>query len=76
MQQQLDVLTTLVDAQQASKGEEQKHRNDDRRKKRDGTFIQSSWRWLLARKELQKLQKKVKNLSLIPVNINPKLRRK
>jgi len=44
MQQQLDVLTTLVDAQQASKGEEQKHRNDDRRKKRDGTFIQSSWR--------------------------------
>jgi glycogen synthase len=43
IQQELDVLTTLVDAQQASKREEQKHCNDDRRKRRV-TFIQSCWR--------------------------------
>jgi len=32
MQQELDVLTTLVNAQQVSEREEQKHRNDDRRR--------------------------------------------
>jgi hypothetical protein len=40
--------------------EEQKRRNDDRRKRRDATFIQSCWRRLLARKELQMLQKEAK----------------
>jgi hypothetical protein len=66
MHQELDVLTALVDAWQASKKEEQKHHNDDRRKRRD-TFIQSYWRQLFVRKELQRL-KKAKTLSLIPVN--------
>ena len=42
--------------------------NDDRRKRRAATFIQSCWRWLLARKELQRLQKEAKNFPLIPVN--------
>jgi hypothetical protein len=51
MQQELDVLTALVDAQQALEREEQKHCNDDRRKRRV-TFIQSFWRRLFARKEL------------------------
>jgi hypothetical protein len=32
MQQELDVLTTLFNAQQVSEREEQKHRNDDRRR--------------------------------------------
>jgi prefoldin subunit 5 len=41
MQQELDVLTTLVDAQQASERGEQKCRNDDRRKRRVASFIQS-----------------------------------
>jgi len=44
MQQELDVLTALVDAKQASKREEQKCHNDDKRKKKAATFIQSSWR--------------------------------
>jgi hypothetical protein len=48
--------------------EEQKHRNDDRRKRRAATFIQSCWHRLLTRKELQRLQKKAKTWSLIPVN--------
>jgi hypothetical protein len=43
MQQELDVLTALVNAQQVSKREEQKCRNDGRQKKRAATFIQSSW---------------------------------
>jgi hypothetical protein len=62
------VLTALVDAQQASKREEQKHRNDYRRKKKAATFIQSSWRRLLAKKEFYRLQKKDQNLSIILVN--------
>jgi hypothetical protein len=43
IQQELDVLTALVNAQQVSKREEQKCRNDGRQKKRAATFIQSSW---------------------------------
>jgi hypothetical protein len=43
MQQELDVLTVLIDAQQALDIEEQKRRNDDRRKRRAATFIQSCW---------------------------------
>jgi hypothetical protein len=43
MQQELDVLTALVNAQKVSKREEQKCRNDGRQKKRAATFIQSSW---------------------------------
>ena len=43
MQQELDVLTVLIDAQQALDIEEQKHRDDDRRKRRAATFIQSCW---------------------------------
>jgi len=50
MQQELDVLTALVDAQQASEREEQKHHNDDIRKRKVVTFIQSCWRRLLAKK--------------------------
>jgi hypothetical protein len=52
MQQELDMLMTLLDAQQALEREEQKHHNDDRRKRRAATFIQSCWRRLLLRKEL------------------------
>jgi septal ring factor EnvC (AmiA/AmiB activator) len=43
IQQELDVLTILVDAQQTSEREEQKHCNDDRRKRTVVTFIQSCW---------------------------------
>jgi hypothetical protein len=43
MHQELDVLTALVDAQQASEREEQKRHNDDRQKRRAATFIQSCW---------------------------------
>jgi hypothetical protein len=43
MQQELDVLTTLVVTQQASEREEQKCRNDDRQKRGAATFIQSYW---------------------------------
>ena len=41
--QELDVLTILVNAQRTSKREEQKHYNDDRRKRMVVTFIQSCW---------------------------------
>jgi hypothetical protein len=41
--------------------------NDDRRKRRVSTFIQSCWWRLFVRKELQRL-KKAKTLSLIPIN--------
>jgi hypothetical protein len=58
----------LVEAKQASEREERKHCNDDRRKRRVATLIQSCWRRLLARKELQRLQKEAKTLSFIPVN--------
>jgi cell division septum initiation protein DivIVA len=43
MQQELDVLTALVNAQQASEREEQKRHNDYRQKRRAATFIQSCW---------------------------------
>ena len=42
--------------------------NDDIRNRTAATFIQSCWRWLLARKELQMLQKEAKTLSLTPIN--------
>ena len=38
--------------------------NDDIRNRTAATFIQSCWRRLLARKELQRLQKKAKELSI------------
>jgi len=41
MQQELDLLMALVDAQQASERKEQKRCNDDRRKRRVAIFIQS-----------------------------------
>jgi septal ring factor EnvC (AmiA/AmiB activator) len=41
IQQEHNVLTTLVDAQQASERKEQKRHNDDRQKRRAATFIQS-----------------------------------
>ena len=44
MHQELDMLTALVDAHQASEKEEQKRYNDDRRKRRSAIFIQSCWR--------------------------------
>jgi len=44
IQQELDMLTALVDAHQASEKEEQKRCNDDRRKRRSAIFIQSCWR--------------------------------
>jgi hypothetical protein len=43
IQQELDVLMVLVDAQQTSEREEQKHCNDDRRKRTVVTFLQSCW---------------------------------
>jgi hypothetical protein len=57
MKQELDVLRVAVNAQQASEREEKKNRTA-------ATFIQSCWRRLLARKELQKLQKEAKELSI------------
>jgi len=57
MKQELDVLTTSVNAQQASEREEKIRCNDDIRNRTAATFIQSCWRRLLARKELQRLQK-------------------
>ena len=64
MKQELDLLTAIVNAQQASKREEKIHCNDDIRNKTAATFIQSCWRRLLARKELQRLQKEAKELSI------------
>jgi hypothetical protein len=43
MQQELDILTALVNAQQALEREEQKRHNDYRQKRRAATFIQSCW---------------------------------
>jgi hypothetical protein len=64
MKQQLDVLMAALNAQQASKREEKIHCNDDIRNRTAATFIQSCWRRLLARKELQSLQKKAKEFSI------------
>jgi hypothetical protein len=52
MRQELDVLTAAVNTQQASEREEKKRCNDDIRNRTTVTFIQSSLRRLLARKEL------------------------
>ena len=57
MKQELDVLT-------ASEREEKKCCNDEIWNRTAATFIQSCWRWLLARKELQRLQKEAKELSI------------
>ena len=64
MKQELDVLTATVNAQQALKREEKIRCNDDVRNRTAATFIQSCWRRLLARKELQRLQKKAKELTI------------
>jgi hypothetical protein len=64
MKQELDVLTAIVNAQQASEREEKIRCNDDIRNRTAATFIQSCWRRLLARKELQRLQKEAKELSI------------
>jgi len=60
MKQELDVLMAIVNAQQASEREEKIRCNDDIRNRMDATFIKSWWRRLLARKELQRLQKEAK----------------
>jgi len=64
MKQELDVLTAALNAQQASEREEKKGSNDDIQNKTAATFIQSCWRRLLVRKELQRLQKEAKELSI------------
>jgi predicted RNase H-like nuclease (RuvC/YqgF family) len=64
MKQEIDVLTATVNAQQASEREEKIRCNDDIRNRTTGAFIQSCWRRLLARKELQRLQKETKELSI------------
>jgi len=64
MKQEHDVLTAAINAQQASEREEKKGCNDDIQNRTAATFIQSCWRRLLARKELQRLRKKVKELSI------------
>jgi hypothetical protein len=52
MKQELDVLTTAVNAQQALEREEKIFCNDEIRNRTAATFIQSCCRRLLARKEL------------------------
>jgi len=64
MKQELDVLTAAVNAQLASEKAEKKRCNDDIRNGTPATFIQSFWRRLLVRKELQRLQKEAKELSI------------
>jgi hypothetical protein len=64
MKQEHDVLTAAINAQQASEREEKKGCNDEIQNRMAATFIQSCWRRLLARKELQRLRKKVKELSI------------
>jgi len=64
MKQELDVLTAAINAQQASEREEKKGCSDDIQNGTAATFIQSCWRQLLARKELQRLQKEAKELSI------------
>jgi len=62
MKQELDVLTTAINAQQASERERKKHCHDDKQNRTATTFVQSCWRQLLARKALQRLQKEAKEL--------------
>jgi len=64
MKQKLDVLTATVNAQQASEREEEIRCNNDIQNRTAATFIQSYWQRLLARKELQRLQNKAKELSI------------
>ena len=64
MKQELDVLTATVNAHQVSERDEKIRCNDDIRNRTAATFIQSCWRRLLARKELQRLQKEAKELSI------------
>jgi hypothetical protein len=70
MKQELDVLTAPGNAQQASEKEEKIRYNADIRNRTAGTFIQSCWRRLLARKELQRLQKDAKELSIQLVGVS------
>jgi hypothetical protein len=58
MKQEVDVLTTSVNAQQASE-KEKICCNDDIRNRMAATFIKRCWRRLLARKELQKEAKEL-----------------
>jgi hypothetical protein len=64
MKQELDVLTTAINAQQASERDEKKGCSDDIQNKMAATFIQSCGRRFLARKELQRLQKEAKEFSI------------
>jgi len=64
MKQELDVLMASLNAHQASEREEKIRCNDNIRNRTAATFIQSYWRWLLARKELQRLQKEATELSI------------
>jgi|UniRef100_A0A2K2BM78 hypothetical protein len=64
MKQELDVLTATFNAQQASEREEKIRSNDDKQNRTAATFIQHCWQRLLARKELQRLQKEAKELSI------------
>jgi hypothetical protein len=64
MKQELDVLTAAIYAQQASEREEKKGCSDDIPNRTAATFIQSCWRRLLVRKELQRLQKEAKEFSI------------
>jgi hypothetical protein len=64
MKQELDVLTAVINAQQASEREEKKGCSDDIQNRTAATFIQSCWRRLLARKENQRLQKEAKEFSI------------
>ena len=64
MKQELDVLMAVINAQQASEGEEKNCCNDEIRNRTAATFIQSCWRRLLARKEFQRLQNEGKELSI------------
>jgi len=57
-------ISATVNTQQASEREEKICCNDDIQNRTAATFIQSCWRRLLARKELQRLQKKAKELSI------------
>jgi hypothetical protein len=43
MKQELHVITTAVNAQQALEREEKKHCNDDIQNRTGATFIQSCW---------------------------------
>jgi len=64
MQQELDVLTAAINTQQALEREEKKGCNDNIQNRTVATFIQSCWRRLFARKKLQRLRKKAKELSI------------